>query len=173
MPPEPVVSLVKAYPKILDTMKVAFFNSTLTENPQREPGRVNINTCDAEVWKVVLGGAAGKPNPFSIANDGTGTPAKKISDILLRPSLVFQGDTECDVTKVDHNVAHWLANVATVRSHVFAVWITLEITDDTASAPTKTFKRLFAIVDRSIPVGFSKGEDLNVRDTIRLVRYLE
>ena len=66
-----------------------------------------------------------------------------------------------------------MANCGTIRSHVFAVWITLEITDDTASAPTKTFKRLFAIVDRSIPVGFSKGEDLNVRDTIRLVRYLE
>ena len=174
VPPEPVVSLVKAYPKILDTMKVAFFNSTLTENPQREPGRVNINTCDAEVWKVVLGGAAGKPNPFSIANDGTGTPAKKISDILLRPSLVFQGDTECDVTKVDHNVAHWLANVATVRSHVFAVWITLEIKDpDELDRPT--YHRLFAIVDRSIFVPFtasSEGQNASFRDIIRLRRFL-
>jgi hypothetical protein len=28
-------------------------------------------------------------------------------------------------------------------------------------------------VDRSIPVGFRQGEDLNVRDTIRLRRFLE
>jgi hypothetical protein len=32
---------------------------------------------------------------------------------------------------------------------------------------------MFAIVDRSIPVGFSKGETLNARDTIRLQRFLD
>ena len=69
--------------------------------------------------------------------------------------------------------ANRMANCGTIRSHVFAVWITLKISDNSAGGPAPTFRRLFAIVDRSIPVGFSKGENLNVRDTIRLQRYLE
>jgi hypothetical protein len=66
-----------------------------------------------------------------------------------------------------------MANVATIRSHVFAVWITLKTIDTSAAGPSETYHRLFAIIDRSIPVGFSKGEDLNVRDTIRVLRFLE
>jgi hypothetical protein len=66
-----------------------------------------------------------------------------------------------------------LANTATIRSQVFAVWITVKITDDSPNAPSPVTKRLFAIVDRSIPVGYSPGQDLNVRDCIRLIRYLD
>jgi hypothetical protein len=66
-----------------------------------------------------------------------------------------------------------LANTATVRSNVFAVWITVKITDDSPNAPSPVTKRLFAIIDRSIPVGYSPNQDLNVRDTIRLKRYLD
>jgi len=66
-----------------------------------------------------------------------------------------------------------LANTATIRSQVFAVWITVRITDDSANAPSPVTKRMFAIIDRSIPVGYAPGQDLNVRDTIRLKRYLD
>lgn len=66
-----------------------------------------------------------------------------------------------------------LANTATIRSHVFAVWITVKITDDSPNAPSPVTKRMFAIIDRSIPVGYAPGQDLNVRDTIRLKRYLD
>jgi hypothetical protein len=66
-----------------------------------------------------------------------------------------------------------LANTATIRSQVFAVWITVRITDDSPNAPSPVTKRLFAIIDRSIPVGYAPGQDLNVRDTIRLKRFLD
>jgi hypothetical protein len=66
-----------------------------------------------------------------------------------------------------------LANTATIRSQVFAVWITVKITDDSPNAPSPVTKRMFAIIDRSIPVGYAPGQDLNVRDTIRLKRYLD
>ena len=159
----------------------------------REPGRVNVNTIvanpgnatsqvDDAVWKALVGDGVGNvnggTNPFA-----TGTPADAANSVtkLLSMSSAPVGLIFTDSPAAPRNddpfftyaTANRMANCGTIRSHVFAVWITLEITDDTASAPTKTFKRLFAIVDRSIPVGFSKGEDLNVRDTIRLVRYLE
>jgi hypothetical protein len=66
-----------------------------------------------------------------------------------------------------------LANTATIRSQVFAVWITVRITDDSPNAPSPVTKRLFAIIDRSISVGYAPGLDLNVRDTIRLKRFLD
>lgn len=66
-----------------------------------------------------------------------------------------------------------LANTATIRSQVFGVWITVRITDDSTNAPSPVTKRLFAIIDRSIPVGYQPNQDLNVRDTIKLKRYLD
>jgi hypothetical protein len=65
-----------------------------------------------------------------------------------------------------------LANVATIRSHVFAVWLTLRVRES-GPAGNDSYHRLFAIVDRSRPVGFSAGENLNVGDAIRLLRFLE
>jgi hypothetical protein len=56
---------------------------------------------------------------------------------------------------------------------VFAVWITVEMADSAALDEPKQYRRLFAIVDRSIPVGYSPGVNLNARDTVRLVRYLD
>lgn len=159
----------------------------------REPGRVNVNTIvgnpgnatsqvDDAVWKALVGDGVGNvnggANPFA-----TGTPADAANSVtkLLSMSSATDGLIFTDSPAAPRNddpfftyaTANRMANCGTIRSHVFAVWITLAITDDSASAPTTTYKRLFAIVDRSIPVGFSKGENLNVRDAIRLVRYLE
>lgn len=66
-----------------------------------------------------------------------------------------------------------LANTATIRSQVFAIWITVQITDDSPNGPPPFTKRLFAIVDRSIPVGYLPGQDLNARDCIKIKRYLD
>ena len=65
-----------------------------------------------------------------------------------------------------------LANTATVRSNLFAVWVTLResISGDPDSVK---YHRAFYIIDRSIPVGFQAGQDHNVKDTIRLRRIIE
>jgi hypothetical protein len=65
-----------------------------------------------------------------------------------------------------------LANVATIRSHMFGVWVTLRVRD-TSPGGIDSYHRVFAIIDRSRPVGFAAGRDLNVRDTIRVLRYLD
>ena len=86
-----------------------------------------------------------------------------------------------------------LANMATTRSNAFAVWITVgyfEVTNTgavdqghpdgyylDAELGTDTGDinrhRSFYIIDRSIPVGFLRGEDLNAEKAIRLRRFIE
>jgi hypothetical protein len=88
-----------------------------------------------------------------------------------------------------------LGNLVTTRSNVYAVWITSGYFEVTA-APTgynpaiypdgyqlgrelgsDTGKierhRAFYIFDRTLPVGFQRGQDLNVRDAILLERFIE
>jgi hypothetical protein len=79
-----------------------------------------------------------------------------------------------------------LTNVATVRSNVFAVWVTIGFFEwDPATnafvTPSKELGidtsesrryRGFYIFDRSIPVGYESGKDNNVRDAILLRRML-
>lgn len=157
----------------------------------REPGRINVNTAvanpnntppelDNGVWRALLGSGSGSiasgTNPFA-----AGQPAKSMAELLtLRSgSTVFYEPVNASMPARDDNEffryaqAIRLSNVATVRSHVFAVWITLRITDTSPAASAPVYRRMFAIVDRSIPVGFAPGETLNVRDTIRLQRFLD
>ncbi len=157
---------------------------------------------DALVWAALLSGtqltiasgtgtATVRVNPFAsgtAATSGTAnlpTPARSMAHLLSLSHQAGQSIAREAFTSgtglhprdkhpfLAHTTAIRLANTATIRSSVFAVWITLEVTEDTATVPVVQYKRLFAIVDRSIPVGYSPGEDLNVRDTIRLLRYLE
>ncbi|MEY3205995.1 MAG: hypothetical protein RLZZ21_2326, partial [Planctomycetota bacterium] len=137
--------------------------------PIREPGRINVNTCDKKVWDLLVGETC--DNPF----DGEpSNAATDVGQVLVQKDLVFNGQDTLSVTSVNHAVANRLANVATVRSHVFAVWVTLEVKrSDNPDQPT--YHRLFAIVDRSIPVEFNaaaEGQNKNFRDIIRLQRFL-
>ena len=161
--PELKRSLAVDFPEILDAVMVnSPFAPTMAANPWREPGRVNVNTCDEEVWKAVVG--ANVANPYS--------PAQSAGDLLTNLALVFSSNPDRPYTAVNLARANRLANIATTRSNVFAVWVTVEITDS-ATPDQKTFRRAFAIVDRSIPVGYCPGVNLNARDTLRVVRYLE
>jgi hypothetical protein len=156
----------------------------------REPGRVNVNTIitgtgatDAIVW-AALTGSASLVNPFMTAttSPANSTPARTIGQLLsLRNTPNQQVDMPPNPPTDPRGLNPFLAaslpvrlaNTATVRSNVFAVWISVRITDTSANAALPVTKRMFAIIDRSIPVGYAPGQDLNVRDCIRLKRYID
>lgn len=169
-PPLPLVSLAQEYPRILEALTVpSLFRPTITADPRREPGRINVNTCDQAAWETLLGRT--EQNPFRIS---AATAAKTVGDVLTRQDLIYlPGTSVPDAERVNHATATRLANVATVRSHVFAIWITVEITTTGATTEDRSAHRLFAIVDRSIPVEYVEGQDRNVRDMIRLRRFLD
>ena len=69
-----------------------------------------------------------------------------------------------------------LSGVVTVRSNVFAVWVTIGYFSDTAGSIEMTpveRNRGFYIFDRSIPVAYERGRNHNVRDAILLRRIIE
>jgi hypothetical protein len=82
-------------------------------------------------------------------------------------------DAERPYTAVRTTRANRVANIASTRSNVFAVWVTVEMSDSGAPDQPKQYRRLFAMVDRSIPVGYCPGVNLNARDAVRLIRYLD
>lgn len=182
-PPETTAmlrSLAANHPEILDLVDVGSpFRTTVFLEVGgrrfcrwREPGRVNINTCDDKIWDAVAGREIA--NPFQTSGAAPGeqpAPAKSLSDALMRIPEIFSQPSK-DARSLDRGLANRLASIATTRSDVFAVWITLE-SKDSASDPSPEYHRLFAIVDRSIPVGHAPGRNLNAGDTIRVLRHLE
>ena len=167
----------------------------------REPGRVNLNTIvsntnctdpqlnDAVWWAVMGPDAAVSLDEFATNSNGDGQPAKTIQELLtlMQDEAIYidsaaaagvKGNSWKKNRPYDLNpmaayaTATRLANVATIRSHMFCVWVTLRV-HDTSPGGVDSYHRVFAIVDRSRPVGFAAGRDLNVRDTIRVLRYLE
>jgi len=161
----------------------------------REPGRVNLNTVvsntgcavperDNAVWWAALGPDA----TVSLDQFRQAGPATNMADLLaLKQEGGLFLDTESDVPNGNswkkrraydlnptdaYATAIRLANVATIRSHVFAVWVTLRVRD-TSAGGSDSFHRAFAVIDRSRPVGYSEGRNLNTRDSIRVLRFLE
>lgn len=159
----------------------------------REPGRVNLNTVTNEqVWDAVVSG----PLPSGAVVSGTAALANLATDPFknMRAALALGKGGVHDPLRLDSNntftvsgtatlnavrnpahrlyTASRLANVATTRSNVFAIWVTLrqQIPGD---ADSVQYHRAFYIVDRSIPVGFELGRDHNVRDTVLLRRVIE
>jgi hypothetical protein len=162
----------------------------------REPGRININTIPSDqVWDAVVAG------PLTMAPDertrdrvGLFTkPARSLAEALKlaepgssstdepRP-LADEDDSGLPVRGPNGSIepnplhsiytANRLANTITVRSNVFAIWITARFRVY-GYPESATYHRAFAIIDRSIPVAFEPGRDHNVRDTILLWRIIE
>jgi len=101
---------------------------------------------------------------LALQGGATGTAISDTNPALMVPK-------ECNPEHGIYTVTR-LANTATVRSNVYAVWITVrEITGD--DPDTIRLHRGFAIVDRSVPVAHEPGRDHNVRDAIVLRRVIE
>lgn len=163
----PVTSLADKYPRILEMVTIpSFFAATRAADPAREPGRINVNTCDDSVWNALTGKTG---NPYNNSSDNPAKPAK--NTLALLKDNVLAPPTN-DVTTMNHSLANRLGNIATVRSYVFAVWISIRVTHASATGDSLSCYRLFAIVDRSIPVTYVEGQNNNVRDMIRLQRFL-
>ncbi len=165
----------------------------------REPGRINVNTVvsntstitgsDHAVWKTLVGQSSslsGTTNPFVSGTSADNTVATALVAKTFAKMLSLDkangkapyydpspGTNRTLNPAFGYASAIRLANVGTIRSNVFAVWVTLKVSDSSPGAPADSYRRVFAIVDRSIPVGYSKGENLNARDVIRLQRFLE
>jgi len=181
----------------------------------REPGRVNLNTVsDQRVWEAAVlrgprpAGASTVGNAdldWSSSNLGRpgapGQPAMTALQLLTlkggSSSTVMVADTAdpgpdpAGNPRFQYLTANRLANVATTRSHVFAVWVTVGffqwdettkkyITDSNDNpvelgADTGDIRRHrgFFIFDRSIPVAYETGKDHNVRDAILLRRIIQ
>lgn len=166
-PPPRLESLVPRHPAILEAVGMPSpFAATVGQDPFREPGRVNVNTCREDVWRAVCGRAdATLPQPRVF---------RTLWDPIASEAFTAAGEfTAPDVRALNREVANRLASVATVRSGVFAVWITLQVTDSSPTAGSPSCHRVFAIVDRSIPVEYVEGENKDVRQTIRVQRFLD
>ena len=130
--------------------------------------------------KVVSGSSAGfATSPSKSARDLLSLGSAAAGDPLrLDSNATFIVSGTTPALNVARNPLHRLytagrlANVATTRSNVFAIWVTLrqQVPGDPDSV---RYHRAFYIVDRSIPVGYLPGQDLNVRDTILLRRIIE
>lgn len=175
----------------------------------REPGRVNLNTVVADdVWNAVVAGSLAGTNGVPAgpvktrADDPLSDPANNGAKLGDKPAESLQAmlslsgtanfttlPTE-DVnpalkTAQEHSLAHKLytatrlANVATPRSHLFGVWITLReaVAPATSMVPgdpdSVRFHRAFYVIDRSIPVAHEPGKDHNVWDAVLLRRVIE
>jgi hypothetical protein len=169
----------------------------------REPGRVNLNTIASDaVWDSVVRGplsasthipsrpSANLVGSQSTPRTGPGTPAA--AETMLNLLATQSGataqlpllDDAADISDVADNPLHAmytatrLANAATNRSHVFAVWLTVRTFERTpppgsvADQDTVTYRRMFFVYDRSKPVAYEAGKTHNVRDGMLLQRVL-
>jgi len=143
----------------------------------REPGRINANTAPDNSLKTALLGKqdfGSSPATWQSGTSANWVDVLKLSNAALIDSTKPHRNPDLDVF-FRYQTANRLANSATTRSNVFGVWVTIGYFQggtDTESEPIRR-QRGFFIYDRSIPVGFEPGHDLNVRDGILLRRIIQ
>lgn len=155
--------------------------------------------CSADLTPNVAGMLKTRPVNTTLLRASGINPDADDTPLLADPSDV----TELCRNPIQHAYFRYqslsrLANLVTTRSNVYAVWITVgyfEVGPDPATglytidaghpdgyrlgrelgSDTGDIKRhrAFYLIDRSIPVGFVRGQDLNVGNTILLNRFIE
>jgi hypothetical protein len=118
---------------------------------------------------------------YDADNDGTidpNDPAEQPED--LNGNGILDSNDHRDTNRnayFRYQTMNQLANVTTVRSNVFAIWVTIGYFDGSGTTALEVTpvrrNRGFYIFDRSIPVGYERGKDHNVRDAILLRRIIE
>ena len=127
---------------INDTGDTSFQTGDFDGPEYRIPGLTNVNTASIEVLESL-------PNiTNAIATAIQGSGSKPFTSI---------GDMVDDVTQITGTLPKWdeeetlrsISNLITVRSNVFTVYITAQVTDE---GETSVFaeKRILAIADRSV-----------------------
>jgi hypothetical protein len=125
------------------------------------------------------------------------TPADNASRYALFQPIIDDAD-QSDFNNTNRNPFFRyqdvirLSNLVTTRSNVYAVWITVgnfevEYNSDTTKYPDKyrlvqelgtetgetKRHRAFYLIDRTIPVGFQRGQDLNTGNCVLIKRFIE
>jgi len=166
----------------------------------RDPGRINLNTIPSY---RVLGALLDKTitqsdfsskwpntvqNPFRSIAEVTSQSVLQSSDFLQFLTSDSTSTLEDPASRVN---LYRLANLATTRSNVYAVWIVMGFfeVDENGNIPANIDDleeieigintgeakryRAFYLIDRSIPVGFEYGKNHNAEKVIMLKRMLQ
>ena len=149
----------------------------------REPGKINLNTITESGWNALANGGAngraGFPSykQFCDYRDKTWRtdgPFHSPMSVLVGLGMI---DSRADNPYSALENLMRLSDVTTTQSNVFAVWITVgffnvEPGGNVLGAErglddgTVRRYRMFYLIDRSTPVGYRRGEEMNTRNVI-------
>jgi hypothetical protein len=146
----------------------------------REPGKININTLTEAGWKSLQGGHSdslfvGYTDLQAKRTDAAGELKPLTLFDLIKQDVVKPDEKAGNPCTVMENLMR-LSDVTTTRSNVFAVWITVgyfnldsnrKLADERGLTDgTMKRHRAFYLIDRSVPVGFRRGEKLNSENIV-------
>jgi hypothetical protein len=156
-----------------------------TVDAMREPGKINLNTLTEKGWETLKGNRSSFPayadlqskRPFETPQQTLldSSPATSTPPPLFKPQDNTDNPYVNPYTALEHIMR--LADVTTTRSNVFAVWITVGYFDceqdgrnlgkeKGLSDGLAKRHRAFYLIDRSVPVGFRRGEKLNTGNVV-------
>jgi hypothetical protein len=175
-----------------------FINTKEPQQAMREPGKININTMTQKSWEALGGDAVTYgtirsrfsdplPRPFRSPHAANSVPDTSMAQVPVDTTLLgaFPPGTATTGDNLYTSLHHLLrlSEMTTTRSNVFAVWVTtgyFEIESNGTLGKeigyddgTIERHRDFYIIDRSIPVGFIRGEKLNTNRVIIHKKSLE